>query len=504
MSVSPLHTSFEQAEDRSVWPAPDKSILDAGRRPPVPMPAGLFGDAWSMLQDFAAGSSTPVDYSAVSFLGCCASLIGGKRKVRPFNTASWSEPCILWFGAVGDPSSRKSPSLDAITDPMRAIEQDHAGSHKENLHAYEGAKEWAKASRAEWEKEVKVAVKEGREPPFMPEQAAEPEKPGRRRPIVMDATPEALGAILASNPMGTLHFRDELAGWLTSFDRYAEGGRAFWLEAYGGRPFVIDRKNLSGPLSIPFNGVSVLGGIQPAKLADALLNGPDDGLVARFLWAWPEKQGFARPTTPADPTKLERIYRRLDSLGWAVDPDGKAAPVVLPLTAQAADLFEAWAKENAELDSDASALFKSFVGKMDGAVLRLSLVAELVDWAINGGSERREVSARSVAAAAEWVEDYAKPMALRVYGDAALPRSERNAAVLARYILKMGMKTINKRELKRSPHKSALPDMRKAEALDAAIEHLVDGGWLMAIETNTGGRPAGTYSVNPAVRAFAK
>src|SRR4029453_7082791 len=71
--------------------------------------------------------------------------------------------------------------------------------------------------------------------------------------------------------------------------------REFWLEAYGGRPYCVDRKGAKAPLLIPFNGVSVLGGIQPAKLASALLDSPDDGLVARFLWAWPGKVAFPRP-----------------------------------------------------------------------------------------------------------------------------------------------------------------------------------------------------------------
>ena len=124
------------------------------------------------------------------------------------------------------------------------------------------------------------------------EGAADPDQPHRRRTLVIDATPEAVAFILSGNPQGTLHFRDELAGWLMSFDRYSPGGREFWLEAYGGRPYCVDRKGAAAPLTIPFNGVSVLGGIQPAKLASALLNSPDDGLVARFLWAWPDKVAF--------------------------------------------------------------------------------------------------------------------------------------------------------------------------------------------------------------------
>jgi putative DNA primase/helicase len=130
------------------------------------------------------------------------------------------------------------------------------------------------------------------------------------------------------------------------------------------------------------------------------------------------------------------------------------------------------------------------------------LVSELTAWAIRGGPEPETVSARSVGAAAEWVDEYAKPMALRVYGDASLPLVERNAAVLARYILKLRMDRVNKRDLKRSPHKSHLPTMRMAQPLDDAVAYLCDAGWLVEIGGRGGdvtGRSRGDYLVNPAV-----
>jgi hypothetical protein len=96
-----------------------------------------------------------------------------------------------------------------------------------------------------------------------------------------------------------------------------------------------------------------------------------------------------------------------------------------------------------------------------------------------GGAEPVEVTADSLIAAAEWVDDYAKPMAERVYGDAALPVSERDASVLAKYIRRAKLRSINKRELKRSPHKSHLPSLRDTQAMDAAVELLVDAGWLL-------------------------
>ena len=502
MTAASILTRLNEAEVVNIWIAPDLSVLNGGRRSTVAMPSGLFGSAWPLLADIAAGTSTPVDYPAAGFLAACASVIGGKRRVRPYASANWTEPAIIWVAVVGDPSSRKSPALDAVTVPLLAIERDGAEEHKENLRRWQEQSQRAKASRIEWEKLVAAAAKDGLGTPTLPADAVEPEEPQRRRTIIQDATPEAVASILAANPIGTLHFRDELSGWLQSFDRYSPGGREFWLEAFGGRQFVVDRKGSKQPIFVPFNGVSVLGGIQPAKLATALLSSPDDGLVARFLMIWPDKVQFSRPRSAADMGALESIYRRLDSLSWAIGGDGQNKAATLSLSEPAADIFESWQQDNAGIDDDAGALFKSFVGKMDGMVLRLALVAELVTWAVQGGAEPTEVSASSLTAAAVWVDDYAKPMALRVYGDAALPEAERNAAALARYIRKLKMRTVNKRELRRSPHKSALPMLRERGSLDDAIALLCDAGWLREAHAREGempGRQREDYAVNPAV-----
>ena len=503
MTAATIQRAFDNADPVSLWSLPDMTILNGGRRDPVTMPADLFGPAWPLLQVIAEGVCCAPDYPGMALLTSCASLIGGKRRVRPYTTSTWSEPCILWCGVVGDPSARKSPALEQVTAPLRTIEQLKAEDHKDALRSFHEHSEWNKQTRKRWQDEVADAIKNGQAKPSMPDDAAEPEEPHRRRTLTMDSTPEALGPILQGNPQGVLSFRDELSGWLESFERYSPGGREFWLEAYGGRPFVIDRKGSKDPIVIPFNGVSVLGGIQPAKMAAALLSSPDDGLVARFLWAWPEKlPSVRRPRHSADLDRLRLAYERLDGLAWGKDQEGTDVSVDLPLSEAAADLFEEWAASNAQIDQDSSALFKSFVGKMDGAVLRLALVSELIAWAFGDGPEPRSVSERSVAAAATFVDDYAKPMAERVYGDAALPAVERHAALLARYIRKNGFRQINLRELKRSPHKSRLSALRQGDTMRAAADHLVDASWLMPSPSRDGdntGRAKLDYMVNPAV-----
>lgn len=485
---------------RPIWPAPDMYVLSAGRRAPAAMPQELFGSAWPLLGDLAEGAGAPVEYTALAFLSVAASLVGGKRKVQPYTGHPWAEPCVLWVGLVGDPSANKSPAIDAVTEPLRAMEKDHAAAHSNALRMWQASAERAKAEKVEWIADVKLATKDGVGTPSMPEAAVEPAAPERRRLLVGDATPEALGSILAGNPAGTLHMRDELAGWLMSFDRYSPGGRQFWLEAYGGRPYVVDRqKHDREPIIIPFNGVSVLGGIQPEKLAQALLADTDDGLVARFLWAWPEPIPYRRPRRIADVDALARLYRRLDGLAWAAASDGTDTALTLSLDSAAADLFERWAGEaQAGLD-DAGTLYKGFCGKLRGTVLRLSLVAELVRWAAGDGTEPRSITAHTIGAAIDFVEEFGKPAALRVFGDAALPIAERNAATLARYLVRSGLERFNARKLRRE---ARLPGLKEAQPMSDALACLVDADVVQEAGTRAGGTPgrqSADYIVNPAI-----
>ncbi|MBB4153256.1 hypothetical protein GGQ80_001144 [Sphingomonas jinjuensis] len=499
MNAQAIRASFAQADEAAGWPMPDMGILNAGRAPPVAMPGDVFGNLWPLIEDLAVGAGSPVDYVGIGVLAVAASLIGAKRRIQPFNS-DWSEPCILWVAPVGDPSANKSPAIDAATSPLRSMELDHAEDHKRQMVDYETRLERAKAERDEWKGLIKTAAKEGGASPQRPEAAELPEPPQRTRLLVQDATPEAMGDILAGNPNGTLHLRDELAAWLMSFERYSPGGREFWLEAYGGRPHVIDRKNMGGKsLTIPFNGVSVLGGIQPEKMADCLLQTADDGLVARFLWAWPDPVPYRRPRAVADRSRLERVYRRLASIQTARDFGGRDIAVVLPLAPQAADIFENWIGENQQRTRDASGLYKGFLGKLRGTALRMALVVEYLAWADGNGPEPSDVTVKSLAAALTFLEDYASPTALRVFGDAALPLADRNAAVLARYIVKQGKQEVNGRDVYKS---YGLPTLKTPEAANDAVKVLVEADWLQEAPSRQGGSAGRTkrdFKVNPLV-----
>ena len=86
------------------------------------------------------------------------------------------------------------------------------------------------------------------------------------------------------------------------------------------------------------------------------------------------------------------------------------------------------------------------------------------------------------------------PMAERVFGDANASEIERNAATLARWILKARPNEVHVRALLREVR---LPGLRSAEQVKAAAKILVDADWLRAPVIGFGAQSKVVYAVNP-------
>jgi hypothetical protein len=473
-------------------------VLAEGKRPPPELPAETFRHYWHYwLEAEAENRSAPIDFVAGGLLASASALIGNARWVSPW--PGWKEPAVLWLAEVGDPSSGKSPAQDAVREPMSLLEAELALGYADDLHRWRTQAQQAKARRAKWEPEVKAAVDKGYPTPEMPREAVDPEKPPRPRLVLTDTTPEEAARLVAGQPRGLLMHRDELAGFIGGFDRYGGGGaeRAFWIEAYGGRRFVVDRVKSSGdPIIIPRLSIAVLGGLQPDKLASALFAGDDDGFAARFFYLWPDPVPPRRPTRVVDYQAVAAAFRRLQALPMGTDENGDPCPVLVRLDGAAADLFDEWRQEHAK--ETASGKLAGHFGKMPGQLLRLALVLEFLWWSAAAGEpEPTEVSLDAVLAAAALLEDYFKPMAERPFGDAALPERERLAATLARHVIKRRLERLNARKIRRE---ARLPGLREASKVKLAIEELEASGWLLPVpsrEGDTPGRRKDDYLVNP-------
>jgi hypothetical protein len=474
-------------------------------RPPAPVfPLEPFGPAWgAWLANEAEGAGAPVAYVALSLLITAAGLIGNSRRAGPWS--SWRETAILWGMVVGEPSAGKTPALQPALGLVAPIDADMARGFEATLANYAEKVALAKIAKERWEATVKDAIKNNVAPPPMPANAKEPPRPVSPAIVVSDCTPEKVGLLQQALPKGFLFYRDEAAGWLGNMGRYgSDGERQLWLEAYNGKQYRVDRVKLDMPIVIPRLAVSVLGGMQPERFADMMASDTNDGLIARFLIAFPDPVPPKQPKASLVPLWPPIAMRRLHGL-MLVKTEESEEPITMPFSEAAVAIFEVWRTGAHHLDV-VEGLAKDHWGKMPGMCIRIALVLEHLWWSASETlPEPREISVAAVEDAITLLTDYFKPSALRLYGDAATPKDLIATAMLARWIVKTGATVFNAREVRNG--KGCPPMLRDAKQMQAACDGLVDAGWLLAIGGRAdggAGRQPRDYKVNPALsEAFA-
>ena len=480
------------------WGDPDMSVLRLNRRPPPTLPLEVFGDVWGpWIIATAEAAGCPPDYVASPLLALVSTLIGHARWAQA--TPGWAEPPHLWICSVGDSGTGKSPGSDCLMGSvLPEIERRMLGDFPDRHRDWEAAAERAKASREAWEKDVRSAQKENAAAPLPP--APIPQEPQAPRLRQNDVTIEKVATLLATAaPKGLLIVRDEFAGWLSAMTAYNDAGRAFWIEAYGGRPYRVERQKHSMPIDIPRLAVAVYGGTQPEKLA-GLFNDADDGLFSRVVWCWPEPLPFRLSRqAPNGQWAIDALDRlRLLELVLGLAPTDAGQPLMVPLDEQALPRLEDFGREMQERQQMAGGLMRSAYGKARGLALRLSLAIEMLWWCGVGGMTPppARISGAAFLAAAHLVADYFMPGAERVYGDAAASDEDRHAATLARWIVRTRATEVHVRRVLREVR---LPGMNKADAIHAAAAVMIEADWLRQPDASTGKRPRMAYPVNPRV-----
>lgn len=433
----------------------DLSPLREGRMAPPALPLSLFGPWSTWIAKAASAANAPEDYVTAALLSAASGAIGNARWACAWN--GWTEPPVLWIGLVGDPSAGKSPAIDLTHSALRQLEAEEA----------KNPERWLS------------------QPPRTAGQLAGP------RLVVGDTTQEALAAVLSVNPRGVLIVRDELTGWLTGMNRYSGASdRSFYIEAYGGRAYTVDRKG-GGTFSIPRLCVPLIGGVQPDRFASLITRCDDDGLAARFLYVCPDRRAFKRPTEGADGDRILHALRKLRTLQME-----QGEPVNVGCSEGAQAVLEKFCSEPSNEAASGSTLFRSWCGKGRGHVLRVSLILEHLDWAYKvQNPEPKSISEEAMVRSIALYAEYFVPMAKRVFGDAMLPPAERDAGALARWIVEHRPGKLTVREVYRARIGGIATPDRARQALGV----LVDAGWISEAPTragNTLGRMKDAYDVN--------
>ena len=453
------------------------------------------------VSDIAHRMQCPADFPAVAALVAVSSLIGARAVVQPKARDDWQVVPNLWGMTIGRPGVKKSPALSETLKPLNRLQASEFELHQLAYDAWElDSRVTAMQSEANEKRAKTLVAKDPAAARALLEPVDTPAEPVARRYIVNDATVEKLGELLTFNPWGTLSYRDELYGLLTSLDKQGqEGARSFYLQAYdGNQDYTFDRIG-RGTLHIPRVCLAMIGGIQPGRVQEyvrgAVAGGSaDDGLLQRFgLAVWPETSGeFIHvdqwPDTPAKQTAWA-VFERLAKLEAASETD----PHVWRFDAAAQALFVEWLVpfETEIRGNELHPAMVSHLAKYRKLIPALALVFALIDTPHSDGVIHETELMRALA----W-GDYLRTHAVRLYCAAVMPETTAAAALLVK--LKAG-KLQDGFKLKDVQQKgwaglSTTEDVRKAASM------LVVYDWLR-IETGqvgvAGGRPSETFKIHP-------
>jgi hypothetical protein len=430
-------------------------------------------------------------YLALPMLTALAAAIGNTRQIQL--KRGWSAPAIIWTAIVGESGTSKTPAFKLVMRPMRDRQRKALEAQAEAMKQYEADLAHYDKALSSWKREKKTE-----EPPPM-----KPDPPYAVRYIVSDTTVEALAPLLLVNPRGVLLARDELAGWIGSFDRYASGkggaDAAHWLSMYNGESIVVDRKT-GNPRTIyvPQASVSVTGGIQPPILHRALgIEHRESGLAARLLLACPPrkpKRWTEADIAPDAEAELARLVGRLYDLQPTVDDEGDPRPVVIGLTRDAKAAWKVYYNHHAEEQTDLSGELAAAWSKLEEYAARLALVIHCVRWAADDVDLESPdaVDAASMKAGivlAQWF----KAEARRVYALLSESGDDRELRQLIEWIERKGG-SVTAREVQQG-HRH----YHTAQDAETALEELAKAGcgeWHDAPPGPKGGRPSRVFRLS--------
>ncbi|NVO05674.1 MAG: DUF3987 domain-containing protein [Rhodoferax sp.] len=469
------------------------------------LPAAL--RAWVM--DIAHRMQCPADFPAVAALVAISSLIGARAVIQPKAHDDWQVVPNLWGAVVGRPGVKKSPALSEALKPLHRLQAAEFELHKAAHEAWELDCKVAGMQGDDNERKAKLlANKNPAAARALLEPVDAPAEPKARRLIVNDATVEKLGELMEQNPWGTLSYRDELNGLLTSLDKQGqEGSRAFYLTSYDGNQGYTFDRIARGTVHIPRVCLAMIGGIQPGRIQEyvrgAVAGGSaDDGLLQRFgLLVWPDVTGEyvhidQWPDTPAKQTAWA-VFERLAALQPANDTD----PVIWRFTPAAQEIFVEWLVPfETEIRGDTMhPAMVSHLAKYRKLIPALALVFALIDTPDSGGVIHEDELIRALA----WGENL-RSHANRLYAAAVMPETTDAASLLAK--IRAGKLTDTDGVMLESftPRQIAVKGwagLGTPDAVRKAADLLADYAWLRKDLTPTGatgGRPSERYIINPA------
>jgi Protein of unknown function (DUF3987)/Primase C terminal 2 (PriCT-2) len=443
---------------------------------PPSLPRGLLPD---IIERFAfdQGVDTGADMAgiAVAALAVCAAAIPDKVKLQvKRNHAGWLESARLWVALVGPPSTMKTPSMAAAVRPLRKIDAAMARKYAENRAIYD-----------KLDKEAK----------------AQTNPPRQVRLMMQDTTIEAAQEILKDSPDGLLCFQDEMTGFFGAIDKYSNArgaakDRAFWLEAYNGNSYSVNRIG-RGASYIENLSISVLGGMQPEPLRKIMEDAVDDGLLQRLLAIIVKSAVVGRDEVMSEVVAeyaalIERLHELEDQ--------------VLQFDAGAQQCRQELERKHLDLQACEviNRRLSAHIGKYNGIFARLCIIFHCVencrksdDLDFNYADVPATITEKTARRVAAFLHSFLLPhaVAFHVGGVMGLSDDHDRLIAVAGYILSHKLDRITNRDIQRGDR--TMRNLSKQDT-ERIFEQLDALGWINRIPAPRPSDPP-HWVVNPAV-----
>lgn len=358
--------------------------------------------------------------------------------------------------------------------------------------------------------------------PVYDEQARLKRLGGKTKAFTSDVTAEKLARMMQDNPRGVLMVRDELAGWLLSFNQYKAGGkgsdRQFFLSAWTGAPVAVDRKGKEkdgddGEIYVRWPCLSVVGTIQPSVL-DRFRADADDGFYDRMLFCYPDELPMTGEkwltVCPARAADWADALRNLRGVGMIDGSTEGPRPLFMRLDEGGRAGWESWTHSVAAMVNapDFDEVLRGPYVKLAGYAARLALTSHMLRGAYGEGGMLSDLNAPVPVLDGESMRrgislgTYFLGHAVRVWTAAGLDNRFGPARKLLRWAGAQGQPFT-----RRDAHRAMFRQFPTADTLDAPLALLMQHGFLrfqspaatpnVAPQKPAPGRTTAVYEVHP-------
>ena len=445
-----------------------------------------------MVHAVAEATQTDPAMAATSALSALSGCTGGHAEIEI--RAGWREPLNLYTATIAVPGERKSSVQRTMVRPLITAERQLIAAIAAERQEAQTRKDVATrnaeiqrniAAKADPDEQAK-ALADAIGAVVLAESITVPAVP---RLIVDDITPEKVAELLAEQGGRLALITAEGGVFDIIAGRYSRKPNLdVWLKAHSGDEVRVDRKSGTAQY-IPRPALTLGLMIQPAVL-DAIAAHREfrgRGLLARFLYSWPQsKVGYRKIATDPVTEAIRAAYETTveDLLSGMVKWNGDPAVLTLNAKAHEAMVVIETAIEPTLAGEGELAALADWGAKYAGAVARIAGILHL---ATHGEAGTREVVDDCTILNAYRIGTYFKASAVNAFTEMGVDDGTADAVYLLDRIRSLDVDELSERDLLRAAKR-----FTTMAQLRPALDRLIDHGYLVPQEPQepTGGRPA--------------